>query len=306
MKYTQIINESITYIDEHLCDRLTLTSIAARSGFSKYHFLRIFKNETGEGLSEHIQNRRLAKAAKLLLSTDFSIMEIACLFQYDSQEAFTRAFKKVFFLPPGRYRRAMFQLIMKKESQIMKGKQIIPGWIFTGNTPKAYQVQLDETVKFHGLRSILMQNSRFDLEASSYCTILQQFKAKNFIGKRIRFSGMIKSQEVAGWGGLWMRIDSVTSTIIKIDNMQNRPIRGNTDWTSYSIVLDVPENSSIINIGMLLYHTGSLWLDNISFEVVGDDVTPTDVDLSYDLPEAPVNLSLDELEPETINKNGLI
>ncbi|HEX3078362.1 MAG TPA: AraC family transcriptional regulator, partial [Lachnospiraceae bacterium] len=85
-----------------------------------------------------------------------------------------------------------------------------------------------------------------------------------------------------------------TSGILKIDNMQNRPVKGNTDWNYYSIVLDVPDNSSIINIGMLLNGTGKLWFSNISFEIVDLNIPTTDVDLSSELPEAPVNLALND------------
>ena len=89
--------------------------------------------------------------------------------------------------------------------------------------------------------------------------------------------------------------NNITANIIKIDNMQNRPIKGDTDWTYYSAVLDIPESSSIINIGLLLFDTGILWLDHIAFEIVDESVSTTDVDLSYNMPESPVNLSFDEI-----------
>jgi AraC-like DNA-binding protein len=294
LRYTQIVQNTITYIEHHLCEKISLSEISQRSGFSKYHFIRIFKGETGKGISEYIQCRRLLQASRLLLSSELSIMEIALIYQFDSQEAFTHAFKREFTLPPGRYRRTMSNLIKRKDHLTMKQNQIIPGWIFTGSTPKSYEVKLDFEVHDKGSKSIVLKNKEIDLEEGSYSTILQQFKAKNYIGNRVRFSGYIKSQDVTGWGGLWMRVNSITANIIKIDNMQNRPIKGTTDWTYYSVVLDIPENSSIINIGLLLYDTGTLWLDNIVFEIVDDSVSTTDVDLSYDLPEGPINLTLED------------
>lgn len=295
MKYTRIAENTITFIEQHLCDKLSLADISKRSGFSKYHFIRIFKSETGKGLSEYIQYRRLSQASKLLTTSELTIMEIALIFQFDSQEAFTHAFKREFSLPPGKYRRIMSNLINRKEFLTMKQKPIIPGWIITGTSPKAYEVNLDSEIHYKGSKSILLKSLESDIEEGGYCTILQQFKAKNFIGNRVRFSGYIKTLDVNGWGGLWMRVDSITANIIKIDNMQNRPIKGSTDWRYYSVVLDIPENSSIINIGMLLYDTGILWLDNITFEIVDESVSTTDVDLSYDMPEAPVNLSLGDM-----------
>lgn len=294
MKHTQIVQNTITYIEQHLCEKLSLVDISQRSGFSKYHFIRIFKSETGKGLSEYIQYRRLSQASRLLTTSELSIMEIAFLFQFDSQEAFTHAFKREFSLPPGRYRRIMSNLINRKEFLTMKQNQTIPGWIVTGSSPKSYEVTLDLATHKKDSKSIMLKSKEEDLEEGAYCTILQQFKAKNYIGNRVRFSGYIKSQDVNGWGGLWMRVNGITSNIIKIDNMQNRPIKGNTDWNYYSVVLDIPEGSSIINIGLLLYDTGILWLNHIVFEIVDESVSTTDVDLSYDLPEAPINLSLDD------------
>lgn len=108
MDYSQSIQKTITYIDANLCDELNLDELAKIAGFSKYHFLRIFKHQTGIRLFEHIRNRRMAQAAKLLLFTQQNILDIALMLRFESQEAFTRAFKKEYNLPPSRYRKAMF------------------------------------------------------------------------------------------------------------------------------------------------------------------------------------------------------
>jgi hypothetical protein len=110
-------------------------------------------------------------------------------------------------------------------------------------------------------------------------------------------TGFVKSRAVTGWGGLWMRVDNITANVIKLDNMQNRAITGDTDWNHYSVVLDVPENSAIINIGMLLYGAGELWIDNLAFDVVEKNVPTTDVDISSALPEKPNNLSFENAQP---------
>jgi len=200
MQYTQIVENTIAYIEAHLCESLSLADLSQRSSFSKYHFLRIFKHETGKGLFEYIQNLRLSQASRLLITSELSIMEIALMIQFDSQEAFTHAFKKEFSLPPGRYRRIMSNLIIRKEFLTMGQKQIIPGWIVTGTTPKAYEVNLDREIHYSGSKSIKLQSQAPDLEQGAYCTILQQFKAKKYIGKRVRFSGYIKSQALYGCG----------------------------------------------------------------------------------------------------------
>jgi hypothetical protein len=82
-----------------------------------------------------------------------------------------------------------------------------------------------------------------------------------------------------------MRIDGVTTNTVKFDNMQNCAIKGTSDWNCYSYVLDVPENSAVINIGMLLSGNRELWLGNARFELVDKNVPTTNVDISSELPE---------------------
>lgn len=295
MDYSISIHNSIAYIEQHLSEQLTLDELSRLAGFSKYHFLRMFKSEMGMGIRDYIQIRRMYKAAQLLLSSDLSVMDIAVILNFDSQESFTRAFKREYSLPPGQYRRTMSKLINNNKEFDMKHKQLIPGWIVTGNMPKIYSAFIDNDTFYNGKKSIILKNKSEIVEAGTFLTVMQQFKAAKYIGKRIRFSGYIKTEDVREFGGLWMRINSSTADILKIDNMQDRPIKGSTDWTYYAVVLDVPKNSVIINIGVLLKGSGKLWASALSFETVDRSVPTTDVDLSSGLPEGPINLSLDEL-----------
>jgi len=291
--YSLCIQNTVEYINQHLFEQLTLDELSKVAGFSKYHFLRIYKNEMGMGIRDFIQMKRMHKAAQLLISSDLTVIDIAVIANFDSQEAFTRAFKREYSLPPAQYRRTMMKIINNKEFEKMHN-QLIPGWIATGNMPRLYSAFIDSRTYYNGAKSIALKNKTDILEPGTFYTVMQQFKAEKFIGKRVRFSAFVKTEEVKELGCLWMRINSSTADILKIDNMQNRPIKGNTDWTYYSVVLDVPENSAIINIGVLLAGSGKLWASGLSFEIVDKSVPATDVDLSSGLPEGPINLSLDE------------
>jgi len=59
------------------------------------------------------------------------------------------------------------------------------------------------------------------------------------------------------------------------DNMNNRPIKGTTDWKRYSIVLDVPEESGDLVYGILLDGTGQVWIDYEGIKIVGNNVPLT-------------------------------
>lgn len=100
----QQITAVMDYIEAHLINRLELNRIAQATHYSKYHLHRMFTNTLGVPLHNYIQRRRLTEAAKLLVCSDKSILEIALLSGYESQQAFTGAFKAMYKRTPLEYR----------------------------------------------------------------------------------------------------------------------------------------------------------------------------------------------------------
>lgn len=80
--------------------------MAAKAGYSKWHLQRMFKDITGNAIGAYIRARRLSKAAVALRLTSRPILDIALQYRFDSQQTFTRAFKKQFAQTPALYRRA--------------------------------------------------------------------------------------------------------------------------------------------------------------------------------------------------------
>lgn len=113
-----------------------------------------------------------------------------------------------------------------------------------------------------------------DDPGEGFVGIMQSFSADNYLGKRVRFSALAKSEDIEGYGGLWMRVDDVGGGSSAFDNMQDRGIEGTTDWTPYSVVLDVSQEAQGIFFGILMPGTGQLWITNVNFEIV-DEYVPT-------------------------------
>jgi hypothetical protein len=80
--------------------------------------------------------------------------------------------------------------------------------------------------------------------------------------------------------------------MLQFDNMDGRQVHGTTDWTLYSIVVDVTAQSKALAFGYFLAGQGQVWVSGVSIDVVGLDVANTSVDMTKkpDLPGAPVNL----------------
>lgn len=95
----------LAWINDHRDEPLTLERIAARAGYSPFHFARLFAAATGTGVIAHLRHRRLVAAARRLRDQPgTSLVGLALDSGFDSQEAFTRAFRRTFGLTPGRFR----------------------------------------------------------------------------------------------------------------------------------------------------------------------------------------------------------
>ena len=76
--------------------------------------------------------------------------------------------------------------------------------------------------------------------------------------------------------------------------MQNRSIKGSVNWNLYSCVLDVPQETELINIGILLNGKGRVWMDNVSFQEVDKTIPVTDFEIQKEYPDYPENLMFEE------------
>ena len=108
---------SIDFIEQFLFEKISVDSVAQAAHFSTYHYCRMFKAIVGESVMVYVRKRRLTEAADFLAKTDMPILTIALECQFDSQEAFTRAFKNQFKETPGKYRKLneRFKLLYKKK-----------------------------------------------------------------------------------------------------------------------------------------------------------------------------------------------
>lgn len=105
MDHSLNVRNSLQYIENNLSEKISLDDLAKRACLSKYHYHRLFHKAIGESVNKYISKKRMQNAAKELIETDQPIIEIALKYQYGSQEAFSRAFKRIYDLTPGKYRK---------------------------------------------------------------------------------------------------------------------------------------------------------------------------------------------------------
>ena len=103
MDQAGIIRDLLIWLEGHLDQPLSLDNVAAKAGYSKWHLQRMFKDVTGHAIGAYIRARRLSKSAVALRLTARPILDIALQYRFDSQQTFTRAFKKQFAQTPALY-----------------------------------------------------------------------------------------------------------------------------------------------------------------------------------------------------------
>lgn len=103
--YLTAVQKALNHIEDHLRKPLSLEDVSRKAGFSLWHFQRTFTALVGEPLGSYLRRRRLTVAAGELRESSRRILDIALDYQFESQEAFTRAFKSLFGVTPGGFRK---------------------------------------------------------------------------------------------------------------------------------------------------------------------------------------------------------
>lgn len=172
------------------------------------------------------------------------------------------------------------------------------GWFKAGSEPESYEMGLDKGSGKDGKNAATIKSKASKIKG--FGTLMQNCLPDNYLGKRVRMSGLVKTADVSGWAGLWLRIDEKGSDkSAGFDNLKDgikdRSITGTTDWTNYDIVLDVPLNASNLAYGALLVGSGQVWFDNIKIEIVDNTIAVTGKDKSQMMPKKePVNLDFEK------------
>jgi hypothetical protein len=166
------------------------------------------------------------------------------------------------------------------------------GWSLAGSNPASYRTGVDRATAYEGRPSAYLQSNA--PAVVGFGTMMQSIDAEAYAGKRVRLRALVESQDVTSWAGMWMRVDK-QKTAVAFDNMQDRAITGTHPWSTYDVVLDVPQDATTISFGVLLTGGGKVWVNHVTLEPVGNEIKATAPALTQKpLVKAPVNLNFSE------------
>ena len=166
-------------------------------------------------------------------------------------------------------------------------------WSVFGNGD--YKITYDQSITQSGKTAAAIESTSDNVTFNALAYSIPA----DFGGKKIKLTGYIKTENVAGgWSGLWMRIDPQ----VAFDNMQSRGITGTTDWKQYEIELPLNSNAKTVVIGGILSGTGKMWLDNLEVTIDGKsldkapekELTKPQLDKEFDEGSQVVFLTLDK------------
>lgn len=95
----------LKYVENNYADKISIADIADVAGFSESHFMRYFKETMGTSFVDYLNDYRLTMAARLLQSSDSSVLSISGEVGFESLSYFNRAFKKHYGMTPLQYRK---------------------------------------------------------------------------------------------------------------------------------------------------------------------------------------------------------
>ena len=102
--HTDAVFKAIQFIQKNFAAKLSLEDVAEHVYLSPSYFSRIFKEEMDISFKNYLNDVRIRRSRDLLVNTDLQLVDIAGAVGYEDQSYFTKVFKKICGISPGKYR----------------------------------------------------------------------------------------------------------------------------------------------------------------------------------------------------------
>lgn len=163
------------------------------------------------------------------------------------------------------------------------------GWKLLTSAPRWYQASRQFEGAKAGRGSGLVQGVQ-EASNSSYALLAQKISAADYRGRRVRLSAYLRSEEVRGRTGLWLRVDGPQGEVLFFDNMRDRPLVGDLEWSRFTLECEVAPEAVELHYGLLLQGSGRAQIDELKLEVLGISSATVKARAKVrGLPRAPLN-----------------
>jgi AraC family transcriptional regulator len=100
------VDRAVNCIWQRYRDPLSLADMARSAMLSRFHFARVFKQQTGVSPGQFLAAVRIYQAKRMLIISSMSVAGVSCAVGYGSLGSFTTHFTDSVGISPGRFRRA--------------------------------------------------------------------------------------------------------------------------------------------------------------------------------------------------------
>ena len=148
-QYLRHLDVVTDYIYAHLDEDLSLETLAHVSGFSRYHWHRIYRAVRGETAAQTVRRLRLERAAAMLTETSWPVERIAWKAGFSGTEVFSRAFLRSYRTTPGRFRiggrpTSIDSSVTSCGSGLTSSVREAPGWMVRVEARFGYRLAVSE------------------------------------------------------------------------------------------------------------------------------------------------------------------
>lgn len=165
--------KTLSAIEEHASDKLSIDFLSSEACFSSSHLQRLFKLTTGQSLIDYVRGRKLAHSLEKLLNTDFRIIDIANIYGFQHEQSYIRAFQREFGCTPGQVRKNKHILPIRE--------RIIPKMLQSFGQGVLYGPEIVMVPSFH-----IVGNPHFFVKFDSQKDALEPNKlGKNFFYREL-------------------------------------------------------------------------------------------------------------------------
>lgn len=118
-KETDFIKKVLTYINEHITEPISSTELATYFKYSTAHFGRIFKQSTGETVTNYILKAKIQKAMLLFASEAYTVQYISDYLNFGCVQYFSKIFKRYTGIPPIEFKQNCMQTNLMSTAFLM-------------------------------------------------------------------------------------------------------------------------------------------------------------------------------------------
>lgn len=174
------------------------------------------------------------------------------------------------------------------------------GWELWPGFNHGYKAEIDKKYTHKGMNSVRLEideKNHYDI-----CSLLQTFSDKNLAGKRVKMTGYIRSPTYGDSAFMWVRVADYNRRMSTDYGNTALRIKTSRNWVKHEIIFDIEENCEVF-FGFMFKGNEEAWVDDVSFEVVGNSTLKTTISLNSPLTDADLEKYPDFLVPQKLPVN---